>query len=112
MALRPVGDGLHPTTSHIFHTDAKAWNRVSVLPSGKGKRLVGTGYYFGSSRSATTAEGHSRMGDIDADWEMEDGLYRRKGFKMAMLCALFVLFCCFTFLGAGMVWVIYYSTRQ
>lgn len=112
MPLRPTGVGLHSMTSHIFRPDAKAWNRVSVLPSGKEKRLLGAEYYFGSSRFSTTAEGHSRIGDPDADWEMEDGLYRRKSFKIAMLCALFVLFCLFTFSGAGLVWVIYYTIRQ
>lgn len=112
MPLRPVSDGLHSTTSHTFHPDAKTWNRVSVLPSGKEKRLVGAGYYFGLSRSAAIVEGHSHIGGYDADWEMEDGLYRRKSFKIAMLCALFVLFCCLTFLGAGLVWVIHYNTRQ
>jgi hypothetical protein len=109
MPLQPIGNGSHPTTSQIFHPDVETWTRVSLSPPGKNKRSTGAVYYFGSSRPFTTSGGHSRIVDVDADWEMEDGLYRRRGFRIAMLCVLAVLFCFLTSLGGGLIWAVRYG---
>ena len=109
MLLQPMGNAPHSTSSQTFRPDVGAWTSLSLHPSGKNKRSTSAGYYFGSSSPFTTAEGHSRIGDVNMDWEMENELYQRRGFRIAMLSVLALLFCFLTALGGGLIWAMRYS---